>query len=47
MDLDEAISDPVFTRAREVGTNFQEGLNKLFFSMNDELTRKAQRYGVF
>jgi hypothetical protein len=47
MDLEEALTDPVFTRAREVGTNFQEGLNKLFFSTDGELTRKAQRYGVF
>lgn len=47
MDLDAAINDPVFANARIVGNGFQEGLNKLFFSTDDNLTQKTQRYGVF
>jgi hypothetical protein len=37
----------VFLEAREIGTTFQEGLTKLFFETDKELTAAIQRYGVF
>lgn len=40
-------SDEVFAQASEIGTAFQDGLCKLFFETNDELTKATQRYGVF
>jgi hypothetical protein len=47
MEFEEAISDPVFSDARRIGTDFQTGLTDLFFNTNDALTKATQRYGVF
>jgi predicted nucleotidyltransferase len=47
LNVDEAVQDEIFKEARAIGSSFQEGLTKLFFSTNDELTRATQRYGVF
>ncbi len=47
MTLEQAVTDPTFNRAREIGTRFQGALTKLFFATDEELTRATQRYGVF
>lgn len=39
--------DPLFKESREIGTRFQNGLTQLFFETDPELTKAAQRYGVF
>ena len=47
MDVDDAVHDPLFAETRRIGTTFQEGLSKLFFATDVDLTRATQRYGVF
>jgi predicted nucleotidyltransferase len=47
MEVDEAIEDSLFLEARSIGTAFQDGLTKLFFGTNPDLTNATQRYGVF
>jgi predicted nucleotidyltransferase len=47
LTVDEAFSDPLFQEAREIGAEFQVGLEKLFFETDPELTRTTQHYGVF
>ncbi len=47
LDVDEANDDDVFQDARMIGNAFQDGLSRLFFRSNDELTEATQRYGVF
>jgi hypothetical protein len=47
LGAEDAGSDPIFTEARAVGTAFQDGLTKLFFKTDEELTMAIQRYGVF
>lgn len=47
LGAEDAGSDPVFTETRAVGTAFQDGLTKLFFETDAELTKAIQRYGVF
>jgi predicted nucleotidyltransferase len=47
LDASNAGSDKIFTEASAIGTSFQDGLCKLFFETNGELTQATQRYGVF
>lgn len=47
LGAEDAGSDQVFTEARAIGTAFQDGLTKLFFGTDAELTKATQRYGVF
>lgn len=42
-----AFSDSLFQQARDIGTQFQEGLTRLFFETDEQLTKHTQRYGVF
>lgn len=47
MDVEDAVGDPFFRKAQEIGAAFQAGLSKLFFATDAELTKATQRYGVF
>lgn len=47
LGAEDAGSDDVFKEARAVGTAFQDGLTKLFFETDENLTKATQRYGVF
>ena len=47
LGAEDAGADPVFKEARAVGTAFQDGLTKLFFETDENLTKATQRYGVF
>jgi len=47
LGAEDARSDEVFKEARDIGTTFQDGLTKLFFETNEDLTKATQRYGVF
>lgn len=47
LTAETASSDPLYSETRRVGTNFQEGLSKLFFGTDEKLTAATQRYGVF
>lgn len=47
LSVEEAARDPVFQEARKIGTEFQDGLTKLFFETDNDLTATIQRYGVF
>lgn len=47
LGVEDAFQDDVFLQARGIGTVFQEGLTKLFFESDRELTAAVQRYGVF
>jgi predicted nucleotidyltransferase len=47
LEADGAHRDEVFKHARGVGTAFQDGLTKLFFESDKDLTSTIQRYGVF
>jgi hypothetical protein len=47
LDVDHAVGDAVFQESRQIGTAFQDGLSKLFFDTDAELTKATQRYGVF
>jgi hypothetical protein len=47
MDVDDTAADPLFKETRNIGTAFQDGLSKLFFATDDDLTKATQRYGVF
>jgi hypothetical protein len=44
---DNMALDPLFKESRDVGDRFQKGLAELFFATDVDLTRAAQRYGVF
>jgi hypothetical protein len=39
--------DVVTEEARQIGHEFRDGLEELFFSTNDRLTKMVKRYGVF
>ncbi|WP_437637393.1 nucleotidyltransferase domain-containing protein [Sorangium sp. So ce854] len=48
LPLDDHLGhDPTFKRVRDIGRAFQDGLNRLFFKEDDELSELIQRYGVF
>jgi predicted nucleotidyltransferase len=47
LEVEDAAADHVFQEARAVGTAFQDGLTKLFFGTDENLTKATQRYGVF
>lgn len=47
LTAEDARSDEVFKEARAIGTSFQDGLTKLFFDTDRDLTNATQRYGVF
>ncbi len=47
LGVEDAFQDDVFLQAREIGTSFQEGLTRLFFESDTDLTVAVQRYGVF
>lgn len=47
LDVRSASADPLFQKARGIGQQFQQGLSKLFFGTDDELTKTIQRDGVF
>lgn len=47
MDLEAALESDVFQEARLIGTKFQDCLTRFFFNSDPDLTRAAQRYGVF
>ena len=47
LTLESAQSDEVYREAREITDRFQEGLSKLFFDTDQDLTKLTQRYGVF
>ena len=44
---DDAGARAVTDEARQIGHDFRDGLEKLFFSTNDRLTNLVRRYGVF
>jgi predicted nucleotidyltransferase len=44
---DEAGVQVVAEEARQIGHEFRDGLEELFFSTNDRLTNLVKRYGVF
>jgi hypothetical protein len=47
LDAPDAETHATLQRAKEVARRFQDGLSKLFFSTDDNLTKDAQSYGVF
>lgn len=47
LGLDDALKNDVFKKAEDTANRFQEGLSEFFFSTNEQLTKAAQRYGVF
>jgi predicted nucleotidyltransferase len=47
LTVDTAFSDLLFQESRTIGRRFQDGLSKLFFETDRELTEATQRYGVF
>jgi predicted nucleotidyltransferase len=47
LDLDAAMNDSLFRDAKRIGNTFQEGLTRLFFGTDLQLTAATQRYGVF
>ena len=47
LSYEDSISDTVFQQMREVGQQFQHGLDRLFFQDNDELKRLIRLYGIF
>jgi hypothetical protein len=47
LTVDNAYSDPLFQEARQIGRKFQDGLGKLFFETDPDLTKTTQHYGVF
>ncbi|WP_437280338.1 nucleotidyltransferase domain-containing protein [Sorangium sp. So ce375] len=48
LPLDDQLgSDPTFKRVRDIGREFQGGLNRLFFKEDEELCKLIQTYGVF
>jgi predicted nucleotidyltransferase len=47
LSYEDSISDTVFQQMREVGQQFQRGLDRLFFQDNDELKRLIRQYGIF
>ena len=47
LKFSEAMSEPVFGRAKTDATNLQHALTKLFFDTNKDLTLGAQSHGVF
>ena len=47
LKVDNAASDALFGRARDIATRFQQGLFALFFGTDDTLTKAAQADGVF
>ncbi len=47
LEAEDSRSDQVFQEARDIGTAFQDGLTRLFFGTDAELTNATQRYGVF
>lgn len=47
LEVEHALTDEVFGRAKKAASAFQGGLTKLFFDTNEELTLAAQTDGVF
>ena len=47
LNAPSAETNPTFGRAKEAARRFQDGLSKLFFSTDENLTKDAQSYGVF
>lgn len=47
LDAPNAETSVVFGRAKEAARRFQDGLSKLFFATDDNLTKDAQSFGVF
>ncbi|WP_437726171.1 nucleotidyltransferase domain-containing protein [Sorangium sp. So ce861] len=48
LPLDEQLGhDPTFKRVRDIGREFQRGLDRLFFEEDPELRKLIQTYGVF
>ena len=43
----DAQFDAVTKEARQIEHEFRDGLEELFFSTNDHLTKMVKRYGVF
>jgi hypothetical protein len=44
---DQAYKDDLFLEIRHVAAKFDAALIKLLFGSNDEITRLAQKYGIF
>lgn len=47
LSYEDAINDKVFQQMRKVGQRFQNGLDRLFFEDNKDLTQLIRKYGVF
>ncbi|WP_437678737.1 nucleotidyltransferase domain-containing protein [Sorangium sp. So ce131] len=47
LPLDELGTDETFGRVRKLGSEFQRGLNRLFFEEDEDLRKLIQMYGVF
>lgn len=47
LGFDDAANDEIFNEVRELGSRFQDGINKLFFKSNQKLKELILKYGVF
>jgi hypothetical protein len=47
LPLDALGADATFTEVRQLGREFQRGLDRLFFEEDEELRELIKRYGVF
>jgi predicted nucleotidyltransferase len=47
LSYEDSISDTVFQQMRNVGYQFQRGLDRLFFQDNEDLKQLIRKYGVF
>jgi hypothetical protein len=47
VDFPTALKDSVYAEVREISHRFGDGLQKLFFDENKDLTKLTQKYGVF
>jgi predicted nucleotidyltransferase len=47
ISYEDSMSDKVFQQMREIGEQFQQGIDQLFFRDNDGLKQLITKYGVF
>jgi predicted nucleotidyltransferase len=47
LSYEDSFDDKVFQQMRNIGQQFQKGLDRLFFQDNEDLTKFIRKYGVF